>query len=224
MRCPICGSDEARSMPCPDDREGCLVMHFKCPKCDPVTKPEPSAPLDVGARDQPLPEDDAIKAAHPLRSGRHDLYAEAMRLVGERHAKADLVELVNWLLGFKDALLERAAQFLTADQAEIVFTGGSWPHDSARLVEHIWDPGLCTHPQWNDGMPESEHWTCRNCWPTMPEPIEPEPASPPTDVDRRLDGVRARRHGPRLLSVESAIQAYEDRSFLLALVDELRRR
>jgi hypothetical protein len=48
--------------------------------------------------DLPLPEDDAIKAAHPLRSGRHDLYAEAMRLVGERHAKAELVELVNWLL------------------------------------------------------------------------------------------------------------------------------
>jgi len=43
-------------------------------------------------------EAEAIKAAHPLRSGRHDLYAEAMRLVGERHAKADLVDLVTWLL------------------------------------------------------------------------------------------------------------------------------
>lgn len=39
-----------------------------------------------------------INAAHPLCTGRHDLYAEAMRLVGERHAKGDLVELVNWLL------------------------------------------------------------------------------------------------------------------------------
>jgi len=48
--------------------------------------------------DRPLPEDDAIKAAHPLRSGRHDLYAEAMRLIGARHSKAGLVELVNWLL------------------------------------------------------------------------------------------------------------------------------
>jgi hypothetical protein len=43
-------------------------------------------------------EREAIKAAHPLRTGRHDLYQEAMRLVGERHAKGDLVELVNWLL------------------------------------------------------------------------------------------------------------------------------
>jgi hypothetical protein len=40
----------------------------------------------------------AIKAAHPTRSGRHDLYQEAMRLVGERHEKAQLVELVTWLL------------------------------------------------------------------------------------------------------------------------------
>lgn len=43
-------------------------------------------------------EAEAIKAAHPTRTGRHDLYAEAMRLVGERHAKAELVELVNWCL------------------------------------------------------------------------------------------------------------------------------
>ncbi len=43
-------------------------------------------------------ERSAIKAAHPLRTGRHDLYAEAMRLVGERHGKGDLVEMVNWLL------------------------------------------------------------------------------------------------------------------------------
>ena len=48
--------------------------------------------------DSPLPEDDAIALAHPLRSGRHDLYTEAMRLVGARRSKASLVELVCWLL------------------------------------------------------------------------------------------------------------------------------
>ena len=48
--------------------------------------------------DRPLPEDDAIKAAIPTRSGRHDLYAEAMRLVGAKRSKRALVELVNWLL------------------------------------------------------------------------------------------------------------------------------
>lgn len=45
-----------------------------------------------------MSEAEQIKAAHPTRTGRHDIYAEAMRLVGERHLKADLVELVNWLL------------------------------------------------------------------------------------------------------------------------------
>lgn len=54
--------------------------------------------MNTWTGDTPLPEDDDIKAAHPLRSGRHDLYAEAMRLVGARHSKAGLVELVNWLL------------------------------------------------------------------------------------------------------------------------------
>lgn len=48
--------------------------------------------------DKPLPEDAEITAAHPLNSGRHDLYMEAMRLVGARHSKGALVELVTWLL------------------------------------------------------------------------------------------------------------------------------
>jgi hypothetical protein len=48
--------------------------------------------------DKPIPEDDAIKQAHPVRSGRHDLYAEAQRLVSAKRSKYALVELVNWLL------------------------------------------------------------------------------------------------------------------------------
>lgn len=39
-----------------------------------------------------------IAAAHPIITGRHELYAEAVKLVGEREFKADLVNLVNWLL------------------------------------------------------------------------------------------------------------------------------
>ncbi len=48
--------------------------------------------------DQPTPEDGPISEAFPTRSGRHDLYQEAMRLVGARHSKGALVSLVNWLL------------------------------------------------------------------------------------------------------------------------------
>lgn len=54
--------------------------------------------------DKPLPEDDAIHAAHPIQTGRHDLYQEAQRMVGAKRSKGALVELVNWLLHDIDAL------------------------------------------------------------------------------------------------------------------------
>ena len=41
---------------------------------------------------------DQIREAFPTRSGSHDHYAEAMRMVGHRHSKGELVALVNWLL------------------------------------------------------------------------------------------------------------------------------
>lgn len=44
----------------------------------------------------------AIKAAHPARGGSPDKYdtcwAIAMQMVGHRHSKGALIELVNWLL------------------------------------------------------------------------------------------------------------------------------
>ena len=52
--------------------------------------------------DKSLPEDDAIAAAHPLRTGRHDLYEKAHRLVSAKHSKGALVDLVNWLLHRQD--------------------------------------------------------------------------------------------------------------------------
>ena len=48
--------------------------------------------------DLPIPEDDAIRAAHPTVTGQHGKYAEAMRLVGAKRSKYALVDLVNWLL------------------------------------------------------------------------------------------------------------------------------
>lgn len=51
--------------------------------------------------DKPLPEDDAIRAAHPLRSNDYARYVEATRLVGAKHSKYALVDLVNWLLSLR---------------------------------------------------------------------------------------------------------------------------
>lgn len=58
-----------------------------CFRGNPATCPE-----------HPSEEAKAIMASHPMQTRRFDLHAEAMRLVGERHAKGDLVDLVNWLL------------------------------------------------------------------------------------------------------------------------------
>jgi hypothetical protein len=48
--------------------------------------------------DEPLREDAYIAKAHPLKSGDHTGYMEAMRLVGAKRSKGALVNLVHWLL------------------------------------------------------------------------------------------------------------------------------
>jgi hypothetical protein len=48
--------------------------------------------------DKPLPEDAQIKAVFPTKTGDHDLYMEALRLVNAKRSKYGLVDLVNWLL------------------------------------------------------------------------------------------------------------------------------
>ena len=65
-----------------------------------------------------MTEQEQIDAAHPMNTGRHGLYAEAMRLVGERHAKYDLVDLVNWLLAGPE-VLQAEVERLTAENAEL---------------------------------------------------------------------------------------------------------
>lgn len=39
-----------------------------------------------------------IRAVHPMNTDDHATYLTAMEMVGNRHSKAALVELVNWLL------------------------------------------------------------------------------------------------------------------------------
>jgi len=48
--------------------------------------------------DQPLPEDEQIRAAHPMETDDHETYEEALRMVGAKRSKYALVDLVNWLL------------------------------------------------------------------------------------------------------------------------------
>jgi hypothetical protein len=82
-------------------------VHINCqpgttrnePLCRFQIRQAPTMPdLKWSEDDQPLPEDDQICAAHPLRTGNHERYVEAMRLVGAKRSKYALVDLVNWLL------------------------------------------------------------------------------------------------------------------------------
>lgn len=60
--------------------------------------------------DKDLPEEDLIKAAHPLKTKKHYLYAEALRLVHAKHSKYALVDLINWLLFDMEQLKARVAE------------------------------------------------------------------------------------------------------------------
>jgi len=60
--------------------------------------------------DKCIAEDEEIKLAHPIRSGRHDLYAKAQELVSAKHSKFALIELVTWLLLRLDKAEKNAAE------------------------------------------------------------------------------------------------------------------
>jgi hypothetical protein len=49
-----------------------------------------------------------IAAVHPTLTGDHATYAKAMEMVGNRHSKGALVELVNWLLLGEPSLTREA--------------------------------------------------------------------------------------------------------------------
>ncbi len=65
---------------------------------DPVTPPAEG----VEARDRNGDRRDQwsarIDAAHPMNTGNHKAYMQAMDMVGNRNSKAELVNLVCWLL------------------------------------------------------------------------------------------------------------------------------
>lgn len=80
-----------------------------------------------------MTEEEEITGAHPLQTGRYDLYAEAQRLVGERHEKGDLVDLVNWLLVERERALDEARYYRAAietahqlQEGEALPAGPAW--------------------------------------------------------------------------------------------------
>lgn len=102
----------------------------------------------MSEQDQPIPEDEKIRAAFPTRSGDHETYAEAMRMVGAKHSKQALIELVNWLL--------MRAKVAEDRNAELV-----------KLVEEILEKdSVCCEfvaRACCDVYPESKKWWCWTC-------------------------------------------------------------
>lgn len=83
------GHDECNNVPGDDTDVNWLAREFAEVEAEALAWDED---------DRALPEDEAIHDAHPIRTGRHDQYAEAMRLVGAKRSKGALVSLVTWLL------------------------------------------------------------------------------------------------------------------------------
>ncbi len=80
-----------------------------------------------------------IRAAFPTRSGSHDAYATAMRMVGNRHAKGDLVALVNWLLVERDAMKASRDNTLgRAQDVERALEGMRGERDAEREIAQGW--------------------------------------------------------------------------------------
>lgn len=58
----------------------------------------------------------AIEKAHPVVTREHQRYALAMRMVGNRHSKGALIDLVNWLLKLNDDVLDDCAALIDEEK------------------------------------------------------------------------------------------------------------
>lgn len=86
--------------------------------------------------DSKTPEDEAIKAVHPVRSGRHELFQRAQELIHPRRSKYALVEMVNWLLHRIDDAEQKVR---SAPNADAVFAA------RALLINSLTDIDFAYH-------------------------------------------------------------------------------
>ena len=106
MNCPHCETELRTYKPSPDrgylsypsEKDDVLddgVEHTPA-RCRDILKAKLKEALHWEDVDDEWTSD--IRETHPLRTGEHDNYALAMKMIGNRHSKGQLVELVNWLL------------------------------------------------------------------------------------------------------------------------------
>jgi hypothetical protein len=102
--------------------------------------------------DEPLPEDAEIMGCHPVNlpeSERHDLYVEAMRLVGARRSKYGLINLLHWQLRKSADLTARIAQLESCEYgATCNYCMSGAPHPTGQeLHDEIANQGKEIHAQ-----------------------------------------------------------------------------
>jgi len=134
MPCPKCRASSG------DDWEQCKGS---CPiPGSPHYTPAPEEEVvgdPVLWKDRPDEWTDAILAVHPVNSTdpeRHNRFALAMKMVGNRHGKYELVGLVHWLLTRLDAAspvvaVGREAVFDAVQDAVLAVVGGQETSGSA---------------------------------------------------------------------------------------------
>jgi hypothetical protein len=81
--------------------------------------------------DQKDEHTEAIRAAHPIRTDDFETYDTAMAMIGTRHGKYELVNLVNWLL-----VRAKTAEAVAAshpDSADVSYYAGKFREAEARV-------------------------------------------------------------------------------------------
>ena len=100
---------------------------------------------DAGTDDQDLPEEDQIHAAHPVSSGRHDLFIEAMRLVRAKRSKYGLIGVITWLLlrqeraiaAMREMTIKDCATFIEEDPYSQRMSERDVAHDRVALAARM---------------------------------------------------------------------------------------
>lgn len=96
-----------------------------------------------------------IDASHPMKTGTHDAYATALEMVGNRHSKGALVELVCWLVQRADA-----AEARLRAAAHPVQASSAAPSDAAPTPRELLEKA---HNALDDLLDDTQHAEHPDC-------------------------------------------------------------
>jgi hypothetical protein len=163
--CPFCGSEAALdlggdSVECPSCNVHCYgetigeAVETWNHRVEPLTIA--NLWTDPEGRDEswdkPLPEDEEIQSVSPIRTGDHELYAEALRLVNAKHSKYGLVDLVNcllWRVNQKEIKRWKSWKKLPRGWYAVMFSNPNYPNRMGQVIDGVFhqSPGVTLPPE-----------------------------------------------------------------------------